>query len=41
MQTGKPIPRPTALSKRFWEGTRQGKLMLATDEITLYKFKPL
>jgi uncharacterized OB-fold protein len=28
MSDGKPIPRPTALSKPFWEGTREGKLML-------------
>jgi uncharacterized OB-fold protein len=24
----KPIPRPSALSRPFWEGARQGKLML-------------
>ena len=28
MESGKPLPRPTALSKPFWDGTRQGKLML-------------
>jgi len=28
MDHGKPIPRPSALSKPFWEGTRQGRLLL-------------
>lgn len=68
MDQGKPFPNPSALSKPFGKGTRQGKLeegplMLtnlvhcrpdelsigmpvevtfekASDEITLYKFKP-
>jgi uncharacterized OB-fold protein len=28
MAEGKPIPSPSALSLPFWEGTRQGKLLL-------------
>ena len=28
MTSGIPLPHPSALSKPFWEGTRNGKLML-------------